>query len=206
MINKLKQHKILVNISFFSVVTVVIMFFVAMPLIRKIKIQTDEIQQKIMDREINQSRLAKLPEMEKRHEIFASQQKNLEVIINSDQEVDLIKKLESLAEETGNKLTLKINDENGKTPQKGDDIKSKLPYNNYIVMQLSLEGYYEGFINFIHKLENLNNFVNVTSISLAKAVVENQENNGSAGYANNESVPSKEILKSSIEVVVYVKK
>jgi len=209
MINKLKKYKILLNIAFFLAIVMSVIFFVAVPIIGKIKNQANEIQQRTTDAEISQARLAKLPEMEKRHEAFASQQKNLEVIINANQEVELIKKLESLAEETGNKITLTINDVTGKTQQKkdkGEDIKSSLPYDNFIVMQLSLEGYYDGFINFIHKLENLNNFVNITAIGLTKIQAESQNNNGSIDPASSETTLNKEILKSTVEVVVYIKK
>ena len=212
---QIKKYKILTSIGIFLAAVTVTVFFIVLPMIEKIENKANEIQRKIVDYELNQSRLSKLPEMEERHAIFERHKSDLDVIISSDKDVDLIKTLESLAEQTGNIVTMQISDaEEKKSPKKDsegksnkekEDLKLDLPYDNYIVIQLMLEGNYEQFLNYLSRLENLKYYVNVTSVVLTKAEKEIEAETTDKNKQSEEK-QKKEVLKSLIELVVFVKK
>jgi hypothetical protein len=210
---KIIQNKIVINILLFLALLVAVVFLVILPLIRNIKKQAYGIQQKKIDNEISQKKLSNLPEMENRHAVFSDPKNNLDLIITSDQEVDFIKKMESLADETGNKIDMKIDDsqltdkKDKKDKKDKEDIKSKLPYDNFIIIQVSLEGDYSGLLKFLNKLENLDKFVNVTAINLNKAEKEKVRTDPYVATDNSESeIAKEEILRSVLEVIVYIKK
>jgi len=219
-----KKYDIWINIAGFVAILVLVLFFVVFPLQAGIQNNSDGIQRKIIDDNMNKSRISKIPEMEKVEAAFAENKNNLDIILNSDNEVDFIKKVESLAEETGNKIDLKIDDADSSiqkpvaAKKDPDDIKSNLPYPKYLSIQINLEGNYDGTLNFIHKLENMNYYVNIISLSMVKSVP-NQigasggntspfqaSTLGANSNAGNAQVPVKinNVLKSSLGAVVYL--
>jgi hypothetical protein len=212
MINIWKKYNILINIAGFLVVLVLVLFFVIFPLQTSIQKNSDEIQRNIINSEMNRSRVSKIPEMEKVETAFAENKNNLNIILNSENEVDFIKKIESLAEETGNKIDLKI-DETGSKNQKPavaskdpSDIKNNLPYAKYLSIQINLEGDYSGALNFIHKLENMNYYVNIISLNMVKSLQDKTTNNGdkASPFRNNAIATGGDVLKSTLGVIVYL--
>jgi hypothetical protein len=222
-----RKYKLWISLLSYAAAVVLLLFFLVNPLIQKIKQKSEEIQKRTVDNEINLARISKLPEMKNVHETFVQEEPNLNIIVDSSREVDFIEKLETLAEETGNKIELKIlenyTDQNAsKSPavSKGkniaDEIRASLPYGKYLVVQVSLEGNYDNFLNFIYKLENFDYYVNVLSISLGKQAQENTQESGSDPFtpsnANTGGSPDakskiipKETLKSSINIAAYIK-
>ncbi|MFA6383142.1 MAG: hypothetical protein WCX17_01845 [Parcubacteria group bacterium] len=219
-----KKYNILINIAGFLAVLFLVLFFVVFSLQRSIQKNSDEIQRNIIDGDMNKSRISKIPEMEKVEEAFAENKNNLNIILNSDNEVDFIKKIESLAEETGNKIDLKIDDTASKNQKPAaaskdqTDIKNNLPYSKYLSIQINLEGNYDGALNFIHKLENMNYYVNIISLNMIRSVQDQTNKNGgnaspfgasSLGVKGNTinasvQVKNENVLKSSLGVVVYL--
>jgi len=222
-----KKYKLWISLLAYAAAAVLLLFFLANPLIQKIKQKSEEIQKRTVDSEINLARISKLPEMRTVHEAFVQEEPNLNIIVDSSQEVDFIEKLETLAEETGNKIELKIlenyTDQDvskkpaaGKDKNETDEIRASLPYGKYLVVQVILEGSYDNFLNFIYKLENFNYFVNVLSVSLGKEARENTQESGSDSFipsnADDRGSPGakskiieREKLRSSINIAVYIK-
>lgn len=211
----------------YTAIAMLILVFAVRPLIQKIEAKSEEVQKKIIDDEINLAKVAKLPEARSTSESFNQKKQNLDVIIDSDREVDFIEKMEALAEETDNKIELKItesytdeqvskNSQSGKDKKEPDDIKSKLPYNKYLVIQVNLTGNYGNLVNFVYKLENFDYYVNLISLSLNKGTQESEPGTSGdifaprspSGASNNgekNSSAEKGILKSTLEVVAYIK-
>jgi len=211
MTNKLRQNKIWINLPIFLAVLAALIFFLIMPSIKSVKNRADEIQRLKVDQEINQKKIADFEKLENQHKIFNNPENNLNRIISVDQEVDFIKKMENLAEITNNKLDKKIDETKAaakKDSKSKDGIRANLPYDSYITVQASLEGDYPSLMNFINKLENLDNFVNVTAINLGKDYTEEPAAGpfNDAGGSPDQTPKKTEILKSFLEVVVYVKK
>jgi hypothetical protein len=215
----LKKYNVWIDIVIFLLVVLLTVFFAILPLKRSIQANSDDIQKKIIDDSLNKSRISKIPEMEKTEEVLEESKSNLNIILANDNEVDFIRKIEALADETGNKVTLKITDETQavKTaPAKKDaaipeDIKSKLPYTKYLPMQIDLEGGYAEALNFIHKLENMQYYVNVISLNMSKSdpsEVSAPKSDGLFGKSapNVSQTASEKVLKTSLEVIIYLEK
>lgn len=237
-----KKYKSWISGLLFVLVVAGAIVFIAKPLVARIVAISDEIQKKAIDNQINQARIAKIPEMKAQHELFASEAERLNVVVDAGSEVDFIKRLELLAEETGNKIDLKIDEE--AATQKGakavakkessdttvtekdasgsatkakkdlEDIKANLPSAFYLMLHINLEGNYAGFMNFLRQLENFNYYANVVSLNLVKAEKQEEERSGSrdifssnpGDFDDSERQSSKNILKSTIDVAVYIKK
>lgn len=207
-----KKYSLWISAISFVAVVLLAWFFVILPLKGEIRNNSDEIQKRSIDSDIYKERVLKIPEMKNTQALFEANKNNLKIFLSGSSEVDFIKKIESVAEETGNKITLKIDEstalKNKTVDAKKDEnnIRNTLPGNNkYVTIQISLEGNYTGLFNFIHKLENINYYVNVIALDLNKTVVE-KENNPFA--VTNSSKPvavvEKEIIKSNLEAIVYL--
>lgn len=202
-----------------------VVFFVVIPLLKSIKNKSDETQKKSIDNEMLEARISKIPEMKQLYDSFKVKENDMDIVLDSSREVDFIKKIETVAEETGNKIELKIEEkpvaaknqkqagsgEGEKNKKDPEDIKANLPSDNYIIMQINLSGSYSNFMNFLHRLENLDYYVNVLSFQLQKETEEAPRSTGASVVVNPnaktaEKAPPKEFLKSAINVAVYVKK
>jgi len=103
--------------------------------------------------------------------------------------------------------------EKTKTEEKNKkDIKNNLPYENYIVIQLELRGEYPGLVRFLKKLENMDHFVNVVALDLKKEENQIEEKPGNPFVSSDnsekeekEASRKKEILKSLIDLIVYIR-
>lgn len=206
-----KKHKLLITSLVYLIIIVSLFIFVAGPMISDIKKNSDDIEKGKIDSEINQGRIAKLPEMKDGYAAYEQEKNNLEVVLDQNNSVDFIKKIELLAEETGNKISLSIDDnsdgsrssKNSKSEKSDpDDIKNGLPSNKYLLMKLSLEGTYDNFIRFLYKLENMDYYVNVISLNLAKETME--EKSTTTINKDNETI-KKNILVSELEIAIYTK-
>ena len=212
-ISKGKYEFIGVAIGFFVIFALTFAFMI-FPIIRGIVYNSDEIQKKIIDNEINKAGIEKIPEMKNVHEIFMQKQDTLNVIITEGGEVDFMKKMEALADETGNKIELKIQDKdpNAKKDDKTKDLSivGNLPYNNYMLMDITLLGNYDGLIKFLSKLEKFEKYANVVKVDLSKVEEDQEAVNKNIFYSAPTTTPlpevkKKELLKSILSLAVYVK-
>lgn len=229
-----KKYKFWLIIAILALFAAALFFLAISPLIRKTRAVADLIQEKIIDSQVSQSRISKIPEMKDAQNLIQEKEASFKVILDENNEVDFIKKLEAMADETGNKIELKITDnpaaaKTGAQPQAPirpeaannkkidpDDIMANLPYDKYIVVQINLEGNYPQLLNFVHKLENMDYYVNVISISAKKSAREQKSQTAgtenyslfgnSAGSGAPKIAAEKEIIKSTLSAVVYLKK
>jgi hypothetical protein len=93
----------------------------------------------------------------------------------------------------------------------GVDIRGELPYKDYITIQLALIGKYPQLVVFMRKLENMNYYANVVSFDLKKEEKQSEKNINSNPFISSDSAADskeqkkEEILKSLINLVVYIK-
>lgn len=218
MINFWKKYKLWLSILITGILIGVAFFFVAYKLIVKIKSVSDVVQEKTIDNENNQSRIAKIPEMEAAQRSFREREADLDATLDEDKEIDFIKKLEALAEVTGNRISLKIDELDQKKAEAAKKVKNaeesilgSLPYDKYITVQINLEGGYSELVNFIHKIENFGYYLNVVSINAVKnaskeAEAQKDRSPFSASRSGGNITLEKETIKTAITVVVYLKK
>ncbi|HHE45795.1 MAG TPA: hypothetical protein ENL05_00370 [Candidatus Moranbacteria bacterium] len=222
------KHKLAIIILSYALIIGLAIYFLELPLIKNIKNTSNKIQEKLLDQQIYQNRLSQLPQMEKNIKVWQSQKDSLKTILTSDDEAGFIESLDIIAEQTGNMINLQIGDpvdpkelakikranQSRSNLQKG--ILDSLTYKNYFPMKINLKGSYIELINFIHKLENFNFYVNVISLDIKKEKVAPDQNTSKAkllsnnvfrGRSQKNTVNSaqKEILNSDIKVIVYTK-
>ncbi len=212
----IRKYKLNLSVCAYLVAVALAFYFLFFPLVDGIRSKADEIERKEIDAQIYQAKLDGIPSMEKKYVLAKDGESKLDVIVHADGEVDMIKELETMAGQTGNKIQFQVQDTAdgaGKSKPAAGSIKSKLSDQNYLSMQIALEGSYDDLIYFLHKLENYKDYINVVSFSSEKI----QADNGSAAPAANQpnpfagsqaksSAPSHEILNTILDVVVYLKK
>jgi len=219
--NFYKKYKVQVILAGYILFVGVFIYGGIFTMIKNIQGKADEIQKKIIDNEIDKKNLAKIPQLMSDYEIFSAGRSNLNVILKKESEIEFIQSLENLAIETGNEISLKlieeenspVKDNQAKTKAKEKDkldIKSNLPYEKYITIQLELKGKYPQLMGFLEKIENMEYYVNVVAFDLKK-----EEKSGETKTSNPfvssgsvvapEETPPEEILKSLIDLVVYIK-
>ena len=219
--NFYKKYKVQVILAGYILFLGVFIYGGIFTMIKNIQGRADEIQKKIIDNEIDKKNLAKIPQLMSDYEIFSAGRSNLNVILKKELEIEFIQSLENLARETGNEISLKlieeenssVKDSQAKTKAKEKDkldIKSNLPYEKYITIQLELKGKYPQLMGFLEKIENMEYYVNVVAFDLKKEekLGETKTSNpfvSSDSAATPEETPPEEILKSLIDLVVYIK-
>jgi len=211
MLNIWKKYNFGISIGGCVVVIVLAWIFVVLPMRKSMEKNSEEAQSKLADREIYEKRISGISEMEKTQKVFLANESNLRVFLNKNTEVDFIKSIEAMAEETGSKITLKIEDSNDPkakqvVAKKGEEsIKSTLPRDKYLALQITLEGTYEAMLTFLNKMENMSYYVNVLSLDLNKSVIEKDIDPFRDAKDKNGLINTKEeVVTSNFYVVVYL--
>ena len=211
-----EKYKFWINIVSYALLLAALSFFIIKPLLSGIREKSDAIEKVKIDNQISQERIAKLPEMGEMRAVFDQEKKNLNVVLEQNNSVDFIKRLELLAQETGNRISLKIDDvstaakdgasSKAKKPKKDDEsIVSGLPSDKYLSMEITLEGKYENFIQFLYKLENFDYYVNVLSLSLVKEEVDQSAAGSGVNLKKAENIQLENVLVSTLSIAVYIK-
>ncbi|MCX6761771.1 MAG: hypothetical protein NTY33_02900 [Candidatus Moranbacteria bacterium] len=184
-----EKHKISTTIVIFIFVMVPSFYVATSFSIRKIQNKADAIQEKIIDGISEKAKIEKIPNMQEADAEFEKNKDSVGTILELNKEVDFIRYLESLAEETNNKIEIKVladTQDNAvakdvakatakkDSPSDGKNIEDQLLYKQYVTMQVDLTGDYDGFLNFEHKLENNKYYVNILSLNVQKIFVKKE--------------------------------
>lgn len=211
----LKKNKISLAIVLYLAVVSSFFYFLAVPSIKDISAKAQKIKQQEVDNNIDKEKISSLPKLEEGYENFKDNEEKLDIIMDPTKEVDFFKELESLAEQTRNKIEFKVQenyDKKSAAKKKGADagIKDKLSYVNYLSMQIALEGDYVGLLDFVRKLENFHDYVNIVSVSSEKKIIREQISGGNIfsaeGQKEKEKEISREVINTILDVVVYTDK
>jgi hypothetical protein len=222
------QYKLPIIIIVYILAAASLVYFLAVPIIKGIEIASDQSQEKIIDHEIDRSRINQLEQMDKDWLNVEAKKDALDVILSPDSEVAFIESVESIAEKTGNTISLKIGENadpkeiekikkaSEKKSEKEKGILDEIPYNNYFPVQINLKGSYSGLFNFTHMLENSQFYVNIITFEVQSEVVNPEESSqGSDIFSNpsslgkkasEKSLGKKEIISANINAIVYTKK
>lgn len=243
-----KKYKIVISIGAFLLIVPPLFYWTALFALGKIQSKADKIQEKIIDANLDKLKIEKIPKMEEVDAEFEKNKDSVGIILDSNSKVDFIRYIESLSEETNNEIEIKVLNENqnsplarenarlaaeedarltkkdnsGKKDISGEEKKSiedQLPYKKYISVQIDLTGDYNGFLNFVHKLENNKYYMNILSFNLQKIFVSKEDSMRNQNYSSNGIFlsPMSEmdvnepkddkgelILKSSLNIIVYM--
>ncbi|HCP08649.1 MAG TPA: hypothetical protein DIT25_02540 [Candidatus Moranbacteria bacterium] len=206
------------SIVIFFMLIPAVFFWSVLPLAKDIRMNSEEIQKKMIDDNLNRARISKIPEMEKLGTMLSENKERLDVIMSGSSEVDFIRNIESLAEETQNKIDLKIEDASAPkqrtAPVKKDEseIKNSLLYESFFTMQIIVEGKFANVVNFMHKLENSGYYANILSLSLSKVDVDPSGSPPARNAARdpfrdgkNANMAKEQAIRAVLEVAVYTR-
>jgi Tfp pilus assembly protein PilO len=210
-----KKYKIHLAIAIYLLIIGAASFFIARPMILGIREKNDEIQKNIADQESKKERLGKLPAFKKQFEEIGANEDKINIVLNNGNIVVLIEKLEKISEETGNKIKIDMaGDQTNKKTQsssKKDDksLANNLPSDSYIIMNITLTGNYENFLDFIRKIENMEYYSDILSIKITKGINDNSSSATSPFIGSDSSGAStggKDSISSVLGVAFYLEK
>ncbi|EKE20017.1 MAG: hypothetical protein ACD_8C00066G0002 [uncultured bacterium] len=224
--NFLKQQREVLSLVVYTLVIFVVVYFVIMPLFEKIKTTNDQVQEEILNQEISRKNIEELPKIQKQFESLNQGADLTLVLLDNANAVVLIEKLEKMAEQTNNTISITIeevsvNDPKKKTPKlkAGEEvpIASELPSQNYLRLKIVLSGKYGSIVKFIGMIENFEYYADIMGIQISKNNEESQLQSISSGSGisnpfvlemekdNLMKKNSENILNASINVAFYLR-
>jgi hypothetical protein len=147
-------------------------------LMKEMRTNNENIKKEIINQEEREKRLAEAPCLRDQFEIIEKENDKFEVILSQNQIITLIKKIEVIAEETGNEMTIENmeikNEESEKEAVKKGGGKSKESEKellteltgDYASMEIKLRGSYNNALNFIEKMENMSYCADIISLQM----------------------------------------
>ncbi|HOW60485.1 MAG TPA: type II secretion system protein GspM [Candidatus Moranbacteria bacterium] len=215
----LKNQKIIIAISAYAILVVFLFYFVILPLVSKIEETKDQIQEGNLNQEMLREKLTELPKIKQQYDALEEHRSLEDVLLDKNNPVALIEKLEKIAQESNNKI--KISAQNSQPEKKSSNTKSikvaeetlisKLPSTEYLQMQVSLTGFYNNIINFINKLEGTIYYFDIVGIKIRQSE-ENTNYNSSpfnqsspADSKKTAEEPKEKVLEAILDIVFYTK-
>jgi hypothetical protein len=177
-----KKQRELIAVALFFLAVGAMGYFVVAPLLKKIASIKNEIDENKIKQEIKKQRLEELPKIAQQYTSISSQQKKFDILLDKQQAVALIERLEGLAQDTNNKIQIvvqedasakKTADSKSKTAPKVPALIDTLPRKEYLKLRITLTGDYDGVFKFVHRLESLEYYADIIEINIGQ-VASNQ--------------------------------
>lgn len=226
--NFFRKYKIYIIISTLALIWAGFIFFVILPSVKVLQSDFDAVQMKLLDVKVNNEKLGKISTLKEEFEQVNKEKNILEVIFSKNNIVELVKELEIVAQQTGNTISISVDEENkelvevskgkaGATP-KADEFVKMLPTKNYLTMNIKLVGDYNSLIKFINKLNNIRYYNSIASFKVISEKISIEDADSTNNFGDNISVLSvgsvdtiprgekekeKLILSSNLSVIFY---
>lgn len=216
-----KQREVIVILVYIGVIAMLICF-VILPLITRISSTKDQIQEEYVKQEINQQQISELPKIEEQYNVLQSNGKLIDVLLDKNDAVPLIEKLEKLAQDSNNKISISIQDtkdqKNAAITISGNidttsDLVKNLPSADYLQMQITLTGNYNAVVQFVHSLESFEYYCDIVAIQIKQKEEDNNTAEMSMINPFNSKLPTSinkisnlNNKEASLAVVFYTKK
>ena len=157
-----------------------VIYFAILPLLAHINSTNEQIQQELANRQGKEQRIAELPKIKQQYTDIEENKELISGLLDKNQAVTLIERLEKLANDTGNKIVISVKDapivDTKKIPQSAKDkdakenpLRESLPSSNYLQMQITINGSYNNGINFIEALESFEYYADISGIQIKQA-------------------------------------
>jgi Tfp pilus assembly protein PilO len=175
----IKNNKIVLAIFLYAVFLGALYFFIIRYFFNEIENKVNKIQEKIVIQENLKEKNSKLPAFRDQFELIQKGESKMAINLNKDSVVELIKKIEKISEETGNKVKIEVSEndslakknsaKSGKEEEnKKKSIAEKLPLEKSMTINIQLMGNYGNLIDFIRKIENMNYYCDILSLNISK--------------------------------------
>jgi Tfp pilus assembly protein PilO len=172
-----KQYKEYIVTGTLTLFSVALVMYGIIPLHKKIQDQMNNSQKILTDREIRDTLVASLPDVRNQKKLVETKEDQLNMIIPKSRIIDLIKNIETLAQETNNTISIDVKDQ-GITKISGKSIKKdvsdtekslieSLPSDKRIVIAITLIGSYPDIVRCVQKIEAMPYETDITAMSLS---------------------------------------
>jgi len=222
-----KQREV-ITILVYVCVIIALIYFVVLPLLARISSTRDQIQEEHMKQDIKQQQISELPKMEEQYNILQSNEKSVDVLLDKNDAVVLIEKLEKLAQDSNNEISISVQDvatqknatviTNSET-KTDNELVNDLPSTNYLQMKITLTGDYNTMMNFVHSLESSEYYCDIIAIQINQKEKTNEVSDIGMKTLANPSNPNitknteettdsnnDNKIEASLDVVFYTKK
>lgn len=193
----LKAKKEIIAIVLFVGLIGSLHYFVVLPILGKITTIKDVIVENKLKQDLKKQRLGELSKISQQYEEAGRQQAKLDILLDKQQAVVLIERLEKLAKDTDNKIVISIQEElqqqkkvaevvTTKNASSEKDLLDLLPVKDYLKLKITLAGDYNGAFNFISSLETLEYYSDIVELSVGPWAGKEPTNvsNSSSGLLN----------------------
>jgi hypothetical protein len=174
-----RKHKEYILVLAYIAVLFALFCFVIKPMVKGIDYNANLIQEKITIQENFKKKLGMISTDKEQIGAVERDENKIGVLISPDQEVTLIEKIEKIAEETNNKISIEaVDDKNANSgagaktaPAKAgdskDDLKINPDNNDYVKFRITVLGNYNDLIGFIKKIENMEYWSDIASLQIS---------------------------------------
>ena len=227
--NFLKKQKEAIVLISYPLLVAALVYFGIMPILNRINNINEQIQEENLQQESAKKHLDELPKIEEQYSELKKSEDLINVLLDNNSAVVLIERLEKLAEDSGNKISIVIQDKDVSKKAVNNSVSLKtaksdektlvdsLPDKNYLQMKITLVGNYNEIMSFIYSLERFEYYSDIIGIQLTNdnnGKIENKSSSvsvgisnpfsGSSGVQNGEPELKKEgDLSGVVDVVFY---
>jgi hypothetical protein len=219
------KYKEYIVVLIYLVVLFALFYFVVKPIIGRIDYNANLIQEKITVQENFKRKLGMIGTNEEQARTIEKDEEKLKVFISHDQEITLIERIEKMAEETDNRISIEAVADNipnakAKTAsskskeENKDELKVNVDNNDYVKFKISIWGEYGNLIDFVRKIENMEYWSDVVTLEVSyrepekiPVVPENPDYSTELYDSDDEAVRviiDKGTASSVIEVIFYL--
>jgi len=171
-----KQREIVALLAYVLIV-VGLVYLVIFPLIARIDDTNNQIQKESISKESVELHISQLPKIQKQYQSLQVSGDLSNVLLDENKAIILIEKLEKLAENTNNKITISVQDKTVAPAKKAaskiaaqasKSVVDDLPSTDYLQMKITLIGEYNAAVHFIDQLEKFEYYADITAIQIKK--------------------------------------
>lgn len=191
-----KQREVFAILVFIGIIFA-LAYFVIRPLLLRIDNINNQMQEDAARQENRQKQIAELPKIQQQYQTLQNSEDLSSVLLNKQDAVFLIEKLELLAADTKNEITISVQDakpveapkataSNKGKAETEKNILNDLPNKNYLQMKITLNGSYSAIINFVKSLEKFEYYADIVSLQINKG--ENQDSRSNSSVSTFDSV------------------
>jgi len=174
------KYKEYILVLIYMAILFILFYFVIKPMVGRIDYNANLIQEKITVQENFKRKLGMISINSEQAGVIEKDESKMEVFMSHDQEIKLIERIEKMAEETDNKISIEaVDDKNINSNAKAktastkareenkDDLKINTGNNDYVKFRITVSGRYNNLVGFIKKIENMEYWSDITSLQIS---------------------------------------
>ena len=175
-----RKYKEYILVLIYIAILFALFYFVIKPMVKGIDYNANLIQEKITIQDSFKRKLGMISTNKEQIGAIEKDESKMGVLMSRDQEVTLIERIEKMAEETDNKISIEIVDDksansSAKTKtastkakeENKDDLKINTGNNDYVKFRITVTGEYNDLVGFIKKIENMEYWSDIISLQVS---------------------------------------